>query len=129
MLHSESWVPSGPVETLIRGDPTPFSSARAAYVASFDRSATVLRTFEDVAATIERYDTFAEVDDGLVTVRLTGTLVTADAAGATQRTPFERRVVVFFGNWAPEVVDEEIAPGVWRSGGDQALAEIDVNRA
>jgi hypothetical protein len=27
------------------------------------------------------------------------------------------------------VVDEEVTPGVWRSGGDLALIDIDVNRA
>ena len=52
-----------------------------------------------------------------------------DAAGRMQRQPVAGRVKIFMGNWIPEVVDEEVTPGVWRSGGDLALAEIDVNRA
>ena len=42
---------------------------------------------------------------------------------------FERRVVVFFGNWIPQVVDEQLTPGVWLSGGNLALGEHDHNAA
>jgi hypothetical protein len=129
-LRTESWVVGLPPETYFDGaGATPFNKARAAYRAAFDRAVVTSRTFESVTATIERFDTFAELVGGMATVRLAATIVTTDAAGRTQRQPFARRVKVFFGNWAPEVVDEEVTPGVWRSGGDLALIDIDVNRA
>ena len=129
-LRTESWVVGLPAETYFDGaGATPFQKARAAYFATFDRVATAARTFADVTATIERFDTFAEMAGGMATVRVAATLVTTDAAGRTQRQPVARRVKVFFGNWSPEVVDEEVTPGVWRSGGDLALVDLDVNRA
>jgi len=129
-LHAESWLTGMPLVTYFNGvDATPFQSARAAYLATFDRTATASRTFEDVMGTIERYDTFADIVSGMATVRLAATVVTTDAAGRTERQPTARRVKVFFGNWEPEVVDEEVKPGVWRSGGDLALIDIDVSRA
>ena len=66
--------------------------------------------------------------DGLATVRLAGTVVTTDPAGREARRPFARRIVVLFGNWMPEVVDEEL-DGRWLSGGDLALAVRDHNFA
>ena len=129
-LHSESWLTGMPPVTYFSGaGPTPFVSARAAFLATFDRNATVSRVFEDVTGTIERYDTFADIVSGIATVRFAATVVTTDAAGRTERQPTVRRVKVFFGNWEPEVVDEEVTPGVWRSGGDLALIDIDVSRA
>lgn len=129
-LHMESWLASSTTMTYFDGGgATTFQKARAAYFATFDRTAITSRTFADVTGVIERYDTFAEIAHGMATVRLAATLVTTDAAGRTQRQPVTRRVKVFFGNWAPEVVDEEVTPGVWRSGGDLALIDIDVNRA
>ena len=129
-LHMESWIPSSPGVTYFDGSgATPFQKARAAYFATFDRAAIRSRTFADVTGVIERYDSFAEIHDGMATVRLGATLVTTDTAGRTQREPVLRRVKVFFGNWSPEVVDEEVTPGIWRSGGDLALVDLDVNRA
>ncbi|HJW47815.1 MAG TPA: hypothetical protein VJ726_00200 [Candidatus Limnocylindria bacterium] len=129
-LRKESWVVGGPVETYADGfGMTPFKTARNAYVAAFDRARTTSRTFEDVTGAIERHDTFAELPGGITTARLSATVVTTDAAGRTLRESVTRRVKVFFGNWMPEVVDEEVTPGVWRSGGDLALVEIDVNLA
>ena len=129
-LRTESWVAGLPAETYWDGaGATPFQKARAAYLATLDRAATRTRTFDTVTATIERFDTFAEMAGGMATVRVAATLVTTDASGRTQRQGIARRVKVFFGNWSPEVVDEEITPGVWRSGGDLALIDIDVNRA
>lgn len=129
-LRTESWVIGLPAETYFNGvDSTPFQKARGAYLATFDRTATTSRTFAEVSGVIERFDTFAEMAGGLVTVRLAATIATTDAAGRTQRQPVTRHVKVFFGNWIPEVVDEELTPGAWRSGGDLALLEIDVNRA
>lgn len=131
-LRTESWLIGGPVETYFGGagaGATRFKAARAAYLATFDRTAIVSRTFDEVTGAIERHDTFAEMPGGIATVRVAAMVVTTDAAGRTQRQPIERRVKVFFGNWIPEVVDDEMTPGVWRSGGDLALAEIDVNWA
>lgn len=129
-LRLESWVPGSAAEQWRTGDEaTPFTTWRAQRLAAIDRTQVVSRTFDGVTARIERYDTFAEISSGLATVRLAGTLVTADAAGRVTRTPFERRVRVFlFGNWMPEVVDEEVA-GEWISGGQLALEKVDINRA
>jgi hypothetical protein len=129
-LHSESWRSGIPLVTYLSGaGTTPFLNARAAHLATFDRTATASRAFEDVTGTIERFDTFAEMAGGMATMRLTATVVTTDAAGRTERQPTTRRVKVFFGNWVPEVVDEDVTPRVWRSGGDLALIDIDVSRA
>lgn len=129
-LRRESWVMGGPVETYADGfGMTPFKTARSSYVGAFDRARTTSRMFEDVTGAIERHDTFAELPGGITTARLSATVVTTDTAGRTQRESVTRRVKVFFGNWMPEVVDEEITPGVWRSGGDLALVEIDINLA
>jgi hypothetical protein len=127
-LALESWVPGSAVVTF--GDEsTPYWRARHAYIASVDRSATPWRTFEDVKATIERYETFSDIRDGLATVHISGTIVTKTAGGDARRTPFERTLRILFGNWIPEVVDEQVTPGVWLSGGDLALAARDVNTA
>ncbi|HEX4744781.1 MAG TPA: hypothetical protein VFW12_08950 [Candidatus Limnocylindria bacterium] len=129
-LRFEQWAPGSPKETWREGEPTPFSAAWTQRLVSIDRTQTVARSFEAVRATVERFDTFAEHGSGIATVRMSGTVVTVDAHGQTTRSPFERRVKAFlFGGWAPEVVDEEVAPGVWLAGGDLALHLIDVNRA
>ena len=130
-LRRESWVISGPVETYATnlGENHPFEKARAAYLATFDRKVTVSRLFAEVNGAIERHETFAEMPGGITTVRYTAIVNSIDAAGRMQRQPVAGRVKIFTGNWIPEVVDEEVTPGVWRSGGDLALAEIDVNRA
>src|SRR6266508_4341144 len=86
-------------------------------------------TYFDGIGAVERYDTLADIPDGMATVRIVGSVVTSDAAGRTQRQPISRHVKVFFGNWMPEVVDHEVTPGVWLAGCDLALVEIDVNRA
>lgn len=129
LLGAESWLPGSPMQTSFGRSDTAFSASRNAYLMSFDRAKTVSRTFTGVSAQVERYETDRDVDQGLATVRLRGTVVTVDASGAEGRAPFERRVVILSGNWIPEVVDEEITAGVWRSGGDLALKDIDVNRA
>jgi hypothetical protein len=130
-LRMESWVVGVPKESSWREgtEATPFTRARAAYLATFDRAAIASRTFAEVTGVVERFDTFAEISGGIATVRFAATVLATDAAGRTERQPVARRVKVFFGNWMPEVVDEEVTPGVWRSGGDLALATIDVNRA
>jgi hypothetical protein len=131
-LAWESWAPGYALEQWRASDEeaTPFTRARAQRLAAIDRTRTTSQTFEGVAATIERFETIEGLWTGLATVRVNGTRVTADAAGKIQRTAYEKRVRVFlFGQWMPEVVDEEVSPGVWLSGGDLALARIDVDRA
>src|SRR5438552_1236757 len=88
-----------------------------------------VRAVVEVTATIERYETFNEIRDGVATVRLNGTVVTTDSSGRTARAPFERRAVVLIGNWMPEVVDEQITGATWLSGGDLALGVRDHNFA
>jgi hypothetical protein len=127
-LLVESWVP-GAAPLTFGDESTPFWRARHASIAAIDRTTTPWRTFEDVKASIERYETFSEIRDGLATVRVSGTIVTKDASGKTTRTAFERTSRILFGNWSPEVVDEQITPGVWLSGGDLALALRDMNFA
>jgi len=129
LLRLESWIPGSPVETAYgSGGETPYLRARHAYLNALDRATLTSRTFADVSAAIEKYETFAEIRDGLATVRVVGTVVTNDAAGHQTRQPFVRRIVVLFGNWMPEVVDEEV-DGHWMSGGDLALALRDRNFA
>jgi hypothetical protein len=130
-LRTESWLNSAPATTYYDGtvEATPFTRARAAYVGAFDRAATPSRTFAGVTGAVERYDTFADLAGGIAAVRIVATVVTTDASGRTQHQPVTRSVKVFFGNWIPMAIDEEVTPGVWRSGGDLALLAIDVNWA
>ncbi len=127
-LWIESWVP-GSAPVTFGDESTPFWRARHAYLAAIDPTGTPWRTFEDVKASIERYETFSDIRDGLATVRVSGTIVTQDASMKTSRTAFERTLRILFGNWIPEVVDEQVAPQIWLSGGDLALALRDVNAA
>jgi len=130
LLHSETWIPGSALETAFgAGGDTPYFRARHEYLNKLDRAATPTRTFADVIATIERYETFNEIRDGVATVRLNGTVVTTDSSGRTARAPFERRAVVLIGNWMPEVVDEQITGATWLSGGDLALGVRDHNFA
>lgn len=130
-LRMESWTPTAaPLDWRTGSDALPFLKARAATLSAIDRTRIASRLFEGTTATIERFDTIDGLWSGLATVRLNGTLVTAGPDGKAQRAPFERRVKVFmFGSWLPEVVDEEASPGVWLSGGDLALDQVDVDRA
>jgi hypothetical protein len=126
LLRVESWVPGSAVETSFGvGGDTPYLKARHDYLGKLDRMAMPSRTFANVSATIERYETFQEIRDGLATVRVTGDVLTTDKSGQSRRQLFERRLIVMFGNWGPEIVDEEIVPGTWMSGGDLALGVRD----
>jgi len=131
-LAWESWAPGYALEQWRASDEeaTPFTRARAQRLATIDRTRMTSQTFEGVTGTIERFETIEGLWTGLATVRVNGTRMTADAAGKVQRTPYEKRVRVFlFSQWTPEVVDEEVSPGVWLSGGDLALERIDIDRA
>lgn len=128
-LRVESWAPGTAKETGWGDDP--FGIARQAYLKSLDRSAYASRTFSEVTAQIEKYETFAEIGHGLATVRLRGFVTTVDRAGKQERAPFERRIIVLIGNWSGEVVDEEVSSGTWMTGGDltATLKERDRNFA
>jgi hypothetical protein len=130
-LRAESWTPASlPRVWISSGDASAFANAHGLRVASLDRAQIVARVFEGTTATIERFDTIDGIWSGLATVRLGSTLMTTNAAGRTDRAPFERRVRVFlFGSWAPEVVDEQAPSGAWVSGDALALEKIDVDRA
>jgi len=130
-LRGESWTrTSVPSRWTFGGDVSAFARARAQRVAAIDRAQIVSRVFDGTTATIERFDTIDGIWSGLATVRLEGTLVTTNAAGRTDRVPFERHVRVFlFGSWVPEVVDEQTPSGAWVSGDELALDKIDVDRA
>ena len=130
-LRMESWtVAEPPLDWRTGSDALPFQRARAAKLDAIDRSRITSRLFDRVTATVERFDTIEGLWSGLATVRVAGTLITAGADGVTQRAAFERQMKVFmFGGWLPEVVDEEATPGVWLSGGDLALDQVDINRA
>ena len=130
-LRLETWLPGSPIETGYGPGTSPFWSARHEQLKAFDRSKILSRTFADLRARVERYDTFTELRDGLATVLLTGTVVTSDASGYEQRAPLSRRVLMLVGNWTPEVVDEEISAGKWMSAGElyAGLKERDRNFA
>ncbi|MEK6207010.1 MAG: hypothetical protein AABM32_05155 [Chloroflexota bacterium] len=130
LLLAESWVPGSALQTNFGGGgDTPYLAARHEYLGALDRGKSALRTFADVVATVERYETFKEIRDGLATVRIQGVVVTTDPAGKTKRESFDRQAVVLFGNWVPEVVDEQVVAGRWMSGGDLALGVRDHNFA
>lgn len=82
------------------------------------------RYFENVTATIDRFEPAWFGGDGVVTVRVAGTLVETSATG-TQRIAFVQPLKFFRtpdGFWTP--VDAQEADGSWDSGGDLALAEV-----
>jgi hypothetical protein len=117
-LRVESWVKgSAPESGFGSSMEDPFSKARSAYLKLLDRSK-VSRQFSDVTARIERFETFAEIPDGLATVRLTGSVTMVDLDGREERVPFDRTVVVAATSSITSIVDEQTAPGVWMSGGD-----------
>jgi hypothetical protein len=107
-----------------------FTRARAARLGAIDRKQVASNSFEEVTASIERFETIDGIWTGLATVRVKGTNVRTNGAGQTSRVPFERHVIAFvLGNWISEVVDDETSSGVWASGGDLALDQVDINRA
>jgi hypothetical protein len=130
-LRLESWVPGSTPEGWREGDEaTAFWTARRSIVTALDHTGIASRVFDGVIATVERFETFADVDSGLATVRLTGTIVATAPSGEVRRASFERHLRVFlFGSWMPEVVDEQTADGGWLSGGKLALEKIDIDRA
>jgi hypothetical protein len=130
-LRFETWIPGSPLETGFGPGTNPFWDARHKYLATFDRGKIVSRTFADVTARVERFETFPELSHGLATASLSGTVISIDASGREGREGFERKVLILVGNWIPEVVDQEVSPGVWVSDGTlmATLRERDQNFA
>src|SRR5204862_421933 len=97
LLREESWVPGSAVESFGMHGDTPYATGHKAYLASLDRADTPSRTFANVTATIERYDTFRDtnggppVPHGLPTVQVRRTPPPPDAA--------EPRVAALLGEW------------------------------
>jgi hypothetical protein len=82
------------------------------------------RYFENVTATIDRFEPAWFGGDGVVTVHLAGTLVERSVTG-TQRIAFVQPLKFFRtpeGFWTP--VDALEADGSWDSGGDLALGDV-----
>lgn len=130
-LVPEMWRPGTPMQTFHGpGGETPYSRARSALIASFDRQRTTSRNIADVTATIERFDRLTELGDGIATVRLAGTLITIDQHGTEKRSSFTRLVRALRQTWGTgqgwlTVIDEQGPDGAWLSGGDLALKDID----
>jgi len=130
-LQGETWIPGLPIQTYhAPGGESPFSKARNALLQGFDRQAVAARTLVDVTATVERFDTLTEIGDGIAAVRLSGTVVRKDSAGVETREQFTRTVRAFRkafanGHGSFTVVDELGPGGVWLSGGDIALKDLD----
>lgn len=126
-LRVESWVPGSPSEMGFGAAEDPYFTKRYAYLRNLDRSKGS-RLFSEVRATVEKVDAFAEIAQGLATVKLTGVVTTVDPAGRSETQAFERRVVVAQLETLSTVMDEEISPGVWMSGGNlmATLAAHDV---
>ncbi len=82
---------------------------------------------------ITRFDPATFLGDGVVTVVVTGQIVTM-ASGASARSSPVTRTLRFYRitrdglNASWQAVDEQDPSGVWLSGGDLALAEIDQDR-
>ena len=129
-LWFETWVPNTTPVALSNAAGTAFQRARLARLSAIDRTQVASQVFDTVSAAIERFETIEGIWSGIATVRVTGNAVTKYSGGNTISTKLDREVRVFLlGNWSPEVVDEQLPSRDWASGGDLALAEIDVNRA
>ena len=139
-LQRESYVPGEPYA---HGTPpgqrfllSPFDKARndalLALDASYAKGDFTSRRFTDVSVRVSRFEPATFLGDGVVTVVLSGQLVTAVRA-AERSTPLTRtlrfyRITRDGLNAFWLVVDEQGPSGDWLSGGDLALAEIDQDR-
>jgi hypothetical protein len=140
-LQRESYVPAEPyVHAAPPGGRfliTAFDNARNDLLmkldASYAKGEFTARRFDDVAMRVTRFEPATFLGDGVVTVVVTGQLLTI-AAGAPARSTPVTRTLRFYRitrdglNASWQAVDEQDANGVWLSGGDLALAEIDQDR-
>lgn len=117
-LRIESWAGGSAAESGFGpSQEDPYTKARSAYLKLLDRSK-VSRLFSDVTARIEKLETFPDLPEGLVTVRLMGKVTTIDLQARAETQTFERTVVVAITSSLHTIVDEQVSPGVWMSGGD-----------
>ena len=124
-VFQESWSQGG-VPILSGG--TPYWTARAERLRAIDTTKVTSQFFENVAATIDQFETIDGIWSGVATVHVTGTIVTTGPSGIV-RTPLDRHLRAFvLGNWSPEIVDEQVGSD-WVSGGVLALDQVDTNRA
>jgi hypothetical protein len=116
---------------------TPFAKVWDTAIKALDdqykRGDFVERRFDNATATITAFEPATFIGDGVVTVRLDAQRVTVDGAGKVSTTPVTRTLRFYritrdgvAAGW--QLVDEQGATGAWLSGGDLALAQIDVNR-
>jgi len=140
-LQRESYVPAEPYAHAAppggRFLITAFDNARNDLLTKLDASYAkrefTTRRFDDVTMRITRFEPATFLGDGVVTVVVTGQLVTI-AAGASARSTPVTRALRFYRitrdglNASWQAVDEQDSNGVWLSGGDLALAEIDQDR-
>jgi len=141
VLQRESYVPG---EAYAHGAPpgqrfliTAYDNVRNESLVKLDASYRAgeftARRFDDVAVRVTRFEPATFLGDGVVTVVVTGQLVTA-APGAAERATSVTRTLRFYRitrdglNAFWQVVDEQGSSGAWLSGGDLALAEIDQDR-
>jgi hypothetical protein len=127
-LSSESLAPGRDAFSGLIATETPFGRARNAAILGLNaqRAAGALseRRFDDVEASLVRFEPAWFGGDGVVTVRVTGTLVETTPAGA-RRVAFVQPLKFFRtpeGAWI--AIDAQEADGSWDSGGDLALAEV-----
>jgi len=100
--------------------------------ASYAKKEFTTRRFDDVSVRISRFEPATFLGDGVVTVVVNARLVTT--AGGPERSTPVTRTLRFYRitrdglntNW--QAVDEQGANGVWLSGGNLELAEIDQDR-
>ena len=140
-LQRESYVPGEPYA---HGAPagqrfliTAFDNVRNDSLLKLDASYRAgeftTRRFDDVAVRVSRFEPATFLGDGVVTVVVSGQLVTT-APGAAERATSVTRTLRFYRitrdglNAFWQVVDEQGSSGAWLSGGDLALAEIDQDR-
>jgi hypothetical protein len=101
--------------------------------ASYAKKEFTTRRFDDVSVRISRFEPATFLGDGVVTVVLNARLVSAAPSGPERSSPVARTLRFYRitrdglnTNW--QAVDEQGANGVWLSGGNLELAEIDQDR-
>jgi hypothetical protein len=132
-LWTESFTPGGEHLAPVGRENTHFGALRAAALDELNarfRAGTLLdRHFEDVSLRIVRFDPATFLGDGVVTVRLDGTLVEYDGKGARLAERFSQQLkflrVPDMSGAAYYAVDAQEADGSWDSGGDLGLGVVD----
>src|SRR5207247_6375367 len=99
VLWFESWLPNTP-EPSWTLEGSPYQRARTSRLSAVDRRQVTSQLFENLNATIERFETIDGLWSGVATVRVGGNAVTTYAGGNTVVTKLDRHVRVFLlGNW------------------------------